>query len=103
MTGRMIGTAKPILPAGASGVEGVLAWRLAGPGTTLRPADIAPLPDEALPLASFTRADLAGGPAIPRLTEGCGAIVHLGGTLAGQPFEAVTGPGIRGLHHASVP
>ena len=103
MTGRMIGTAKPVLPTGASGLGGVLARHLAGPTMTLRLTGIAPFPDEPPPGARFAPADLADGPAIPGLAQGCGATVHFGGVLVEPPFETVIGPDIRGPYHASVP
>ena len=100
----MTGRAKPILMTGASGnLSRVLARHLAGLGMTLRLTDIAPFPDEVPPSASFTGADLADGPAILRLAEGCGAIVHFGGILVEQPFETVIGPNVRGLYYASAP
>jgi uronate dehydrogenase len=93
--------AKPILLTGASGNLGrVLAHHLAKQGMTLRLTDIAPFPDELPPGASFTRADLNDGPAILRLAEGCGTVVHFGGISVEQPFETVIGPNIRGLYHA---
>ena len=95
----MTGTGKPILPAGASG----LARHLAGLGMALRPSGIAPFPDEAPPGASFTQADLAGGPAIPPLAKGCCATVHFGGIPVEQPFGTVIGPNTHASHHASVP
>jgi len=97
----MTAPAKPILLTGASGNLGrVLARHLTQQGMTLRLTDIAPFPDEVPPGASFTRADLADGPAILRLAEDCGAIVHFGGISVEQPFETVIGPNIRGLYHA---
>ena len=93
--------AKPILLTGASGNLGrVLAQHLARQGMTLRLTDIAPFPDELPPGATFTRADLSDGPAILRLAEGCGTIVHFGGISVEHPFETVIGPNIRGLYHA---
>ena len=91
---------KPILLTGASGQLGrMLARHLAHAGTVLRLTDIAPFPEELPPGASFTAADLADGPAIGRLAEGCGTILHFGGISVEQPFEAVLGPNIRGVHH----
>ena len=93
--------AKPVLLTGASGNLGrVLARHLAAQGMILRLTDIAPFPDEVPTGASFTRADLSDGPAILRLAEGCGTVVHFGGVSVEQPFEAVIGPNIRGLYHA---
>jgi uronate dehydrogenase len=91
---------KPILLTGASGALGrVLAKALGEQGWVVRLTDIAPFPD-ALPAgASFTKADLNDGPAILRLAEGCGTIVHFGGVAVEQPFETVLGPNIRGLYH----
>jgi uronate dehydrogenase len=92
---------KPILLTGASGNLGrALARYLAAQGMTLRLTDIAPFPDPLPPGATFTRADLSDGPAILRLAEGCGTIVHFGGVSVEQPFETVIGPNIRGLYHA---
>jgi uronate dehydrogenase len=97
----MTAPTKPILLTGASGNLGrVLAQHLAKQGMTLRLTDIAPFPDEVPPGASFTRVDLNDGPAILRLAEGCGTIVHFGGISVEQPFETVIGPNIRGLYHA---
>lgn len=93
--------AKPILLTGASGNLGrVLAQHLARQGMTLRLTDIAPFPGDLPPGATFTRADLSDGPAILRLAEGCGTIVHFGGISVEHPFETVIGPNIRGLYHA---
>jgi uronate dehydrogenase len=92
---------KPVLLTGASGVLGrVLAKTLGAKGWALRLTDIEPFPD-ALPAgAQFTRADLGDGPAILRLAEGCGTVLHFGGISVEHPFETVIGPNIRGLYHA---
>lgn len=91
---------KPVLLTGASGALGrMLAQVLGERGFGLRLTDIAPFPD-ALPAgATFVRADLNDGPAILRLAEGCGTILHFGGVSVEQPFETVIGPNIRGLYH----
>ena len=97
----MTSTTKPVLLTGASGKLGrVLARYLAGQGFTLRLTDIAPFADELPPGASFTQMDLSDGPAVLRLAEGCGTILHFGGVSVEQPFETVIGPNIRGLYHA---
>ena len=94
-------TAKPVLLTGASGVLGtVLAKALAAQGWTLRLTDIRPFAEPLPPGASFTSADLEDGPAILRLAEGCGTILHFGGISVEHPFETVYGPNIRGLYHA---
>jgi uronate dehydrogenase len=91
---------RPVLLTGASGALGrVLAQTLTRAGGTVRMTDIAPFADPLPDNATFTRADLEDGVAILRLAEGCGAIVHLGGTSTDQPFEDVIGPNIRGLYH----
>ncbi len=91
---------RPVLLTGASGALGrQLAGALGEAGWTLRLTDIAPFPDTLPPRATFTGADLNDGPAILRLAEGCGAILHFGGISAEQPFETVLGPNIRGLYH----
>lgn len=91
---------RPVLLTGASGALGrVLAQTLTRAGRTVRMTDIAPFADPLPDNASFTRADLEDGVAILRLAEGCGSIVHLGGTSTDQPFEDVIGPNIRGLYH----
>ena len=93
--------AKPVLLTGASGRLGrLLAPALAAKGWTLRLTDIAPFPDAVPEGASFTRADLEDGPALLRLAEGCGTILHFGGISVEHPFETVIGPNIRGLYHA---
>lgn len=91
---------KPVLLTGASGNLGrVLAPALAERGWTLRLTDIQPFPD-ALPRgASFLKADLNDGLALVRMAEGCGAILHFGGTSVERPFEEVIGPNLRGLYH----
>jgi uronate dehydrogenase len=92
--------AKPVLLTGASGNLGrVLARELAARGWTLRLTDIAPFPGPLPERASFERADLDDGAALPRLAEGCGAILHFGGIPSDRPFEAVLGPNLRGLFH----
>ena len=92
---------RPVLLTGASGNLGrVLAKHLSAQGMALRLTDIAPFPD-ALPAgASFTQVDLNDGPAVLRLAEGCGTVLHFGGISVEQPFETVIGPNIRGLYHA---
>jgi uronate dehydrogenase len=93
--------AKPVLLTGASGMLGrVLAPALAAQGWQLRLTDLAPFPGEVPAGASFTRANLEDGPAILRLAEGCGTILHFGGISVEHPFETVIGPNIRGLYHA---
>ena len=89
---------KSVLLTGASGALGrVLAKALGEKGWTLRLTDIVPFPDELPPGASFEAADLVDGPAIGRLAEGCGAILHFGGTSVEKPFAEVQGPNIQGL------
>ena len=91
---------KPVLLTGASGALGrQLAAYLGKLGWPLRLTDIVPFPDAVPKSATFTRADLNDGVAILRLAEGCGTILHFGGTSTEQPFEAVLGPNIRGLFH----
>ena len=91
---------KPVLLTGASGALGrQLARALAAEGWTLRLTDLVPFPDPLPAGANFTRADLNDGPAILRLAEGCGAILHFGGVSVERPFEEVLGPNIRGLYH----
>ena len=93
--------AKPVLLTGASGALGrMLANQLAAQGWTLRLTDRAPFPGTVPEGARFTPADLSDGPAILRLAEGCGTILHFGGISVEQPFETVLGPNIRGLYHA---
>ena len=92
--------AKPVLLTGASGALGrVLARELGQAGWTLRLTDIAPFPDPLPPGAVFRRADLEDGVALLRQAEGCGAVLHFGGTSVEKPFEEVIGANIRGLHH----
>jgi uronate dehydrogenase len=92
--------AKPILLTGASGALGrMLAKALGDRGWMLRLTDLAPFPDPLPAGARFTQADLTDGPAVLRLAEGCGTIVHFGGVSVEQPFETVIGPNIRGLYH----
>lgn len=91
---------KPVLLTGASGALGrVLARALADQGWVLRLTDRAPFPDPLPAGARFTLADLADGPAILRLAEGCGTLLHFGGVSVEQPFETVLGPNLRGLYH----
>jgi uronate dehydrogenase len=92
--------AKPVLLTGASGALGrVLVQSLGALGWRLVLTDIAPFPDAVPAGASFVRADLSDGVTMLRLTEGCGAIIHLGGVSVERPFEEVIGPNIRGLYH----
>jgi uronate dehydrogenase len=91
---------KPVLLTGASGMLGqVLAAALAAQGWQLRLTDRVAFPGEIPENASFTLADLTDGPAILRLAEGCGTILHFGGVSVEHPFETVIGPNIRGLYH----
>ena len=92
---------KPVLLTGASGALGrVLASALAAQGWTLRLTDRAPFPDPVPDGARFVSAELEDGPAILRLAEGCGTVLHFGGISVEHPFETVVGPNIRGLYHA---
>ena len=92
--------AKPVLLTGASGALGrALTKSLGGLGWRLVLTDIVPFPDPIPAGATFTKADLSDGVAIPRLAEGCGAIIHMGGVSVERPFEEVIGPNIRGLYH----
>ena len=91
---------KPVLLTGASGALGrQIAPYLAARGWTLRLTDIAPFPDALPERSSFTRADLTDGVAVLRLAEGCGMILHFGGTSVEKPFADVLGPNIIGLYH----
>ena len=91
---------KPVLLTGASGLLGqVLAKALGAQGWTLRLTDRVPFPGELPENASFRLADLNDGPAILRLAEGCGTILHFGGASVELPFETVIGPNVRGLYH----
>ena len=92
---------KPVLLTGASGALGqVLTRALAAQGWTLRLTDRVPFPGPVPAGCRFTLADLADGPAILRMAEGCGTILHFGGIAVEQPFETVLEPNIRGLYHA---
>src|SRR5579875_3894299 len=91
---------KPILLTGASGALGrQIAKGLGALGWRLRLTDIRPFPDPLPAGAAFTAADLNDGVAVLRLAEGCGTILHFGGTSVDRPFEEVLGPNIRGLYH----
>ena len=91
---------QPILLTGASGALGrQITKGLGARGWTLRLTDINPFPDPLPANASFAAADLNDGVAILRLAEGCGTILHFGGTSVDRPFEEVLGPNIRGLYH----
>ena len=91
---------KPVLLTGASGALGrLLTSVLAAKGWSLRLSDRVPFPDAVPDGASFTQADLEDGPAMLRLAEGCGTILHFGGISTEQPFETVLGANLRGLHH----
>lgn len=91
---------KPILLTGASGALGRQITRALGQrGWKLRLTDINPFPDPLPASASFSAADLNDGVAMLRLVEGCGTILHFGGTSVDRPFEEVLGPNIRGLYH----
>ncbi|WP_342105155.1 NAD(P)-dependent oxidoreductase [Methylobacterium sp. SI9] len=92
---------RPVLLTGASGALGrVLTRALGEAGWTLWLTDRVPFPDPLPEGARFQRADLEDGPAILRLAEGCGTILHFGGISVEHPFETVIGPNIRGLYHA---
>jgi uronate dehydrogenase len=91
---------KPILLTGASGALGRQITRGLGTlGWTLRLTDIRPFADPLPAGASFVAADLNDGVAILRLAEGCGTILHFGGSSVDRPFEEVLGPNLRGLYH----
>ncbi|MEL6060563.1 MULTISPECIES: NAD-dependent epimerase/dehydratase family protein [unclassified Methylobacterium] len=92
---------RPVLLTGASGALGrVLTRALGEAGWALRLTDRVPFPDPLPEGARFRLADLEDGPAILRLAEGCGTILHFGGISVEHPFEMVIGPNIRGLYHA---
>ena len=96
----MTDSPRPVLITGASGALGRQTVAALGHhGWALRLTDIAPFPDALPPGATFEQADLEDGPAILRLAEGCGTILHYGGISTDKPFETVIGPNIRGLHH----
>jgi uronate dehydrogenase len=91
---------RPVLLTGASGALGrQIAKGLGALGWPLRLTDIRPFPDPLPASATFAAADLEDGVAILRLAEGCGTILHFGGTSVDRPFEEVLGPNIRGLYH----
>jgi uronate dehydrogenase len=91
---------KPILLTGASGALGRQITRgLGALGWPLRLTDIRPFPDPLPAGTPFVAADLNDGVAILRLAEGCGTILHFGGTSVDRPFEEVLGPNLRGLYH----
>lgn len=91
---------RPVLITGASGSLGrVLAAALSSAGWRLRLTDKQPFPDPLLDHVTFTQADLNDGDAISRLTEGCEAIVHMGGISVEEPFEEIMGPNLRGVYH----
>lgn len=93
-------TQKPVLLTGASGALGrSLTKALGEEGWTLVLTDIVPFPDRLPPRARFVRADLQDGVTMLQLAEGCGLILHFGGTSTDKPFEEVIGPNIRGLYH----
>lgn len=99
-TSREIRPAAPVLLTGASGALGrMLARVLAAKGWQLRLTDIAPFPGEVPAGATFEAADLLDRAAIARLAEGCGAILHFGGTSVEKPFDEVFGPNIQGLYN----
>ncbi len=92
--------AKPVLLTGAAGGLGrQLAPALAARGWKLVLTDLVPFPDALPEGARFVRADLADGPAILRLAEGCGTVLHFGGVSTEHPFEQVVDANIRGLYH----
>ncbi|MEG9528743.1 MAG: NAD-dependent epimerase/dehydratase family protein, partial [Hyphomicrobiales bacterium] len=71
---------KPVLLTGASGALGrVLTRALGEQGWTLRLTDRVPFPNPLPEGSRFQLADLEDGPAILRLAEGCGTILHFGG------------------------
>ncbi len=91
---------RPVLLTGASGMLGrQIAAGLGALGWPLVLTDIAPFPDALPPGARFTQADLEDGPAILRLAEGCGTILHFGGVSVERPFETIIGPNLRGVYH----
>ena len=91
---------RPVFLTGASGALGrQITKGLGALGWALRLTDIKPFPDPLPATASFVAADLNDGVAILRLAEGCGTILHFGGTSIDRPFEEVLGPNIRGLYH----
>jgi uronate dehydrogenase len=93
-------TQKPVLLTGASGNLGrALTRALAVEGWQLVLTDITPFPDTLPPKATFTRADLNDGVTLLRLAEGCGMILHFGGTSTDKPFGEVLGPNVVGLYH----
>lgn len=91
---------RPVLITGASGALGRQTVAALGQlGWALRLTDIAPFPDTLPATATFEAADLEDGPAILRIAEGCGSILHYGGIAVDRPFETVIGPNIRGVYH----
>lgn len=91
---------RPVLLTGASGALGrELVRRLAAEGWAMRLTDRAPFPDPVPEGCAFEAAELEDGPALLRLAEGCGTVLHFGGASTEQPFEAVLGANIRGAYH----
>lgn len=91
---------RPVLITGASGALGrMLARELGAKGWSLRLTDIVPFPDPLPANATFEIADLLDRAEIERLAQGCGAILHFGGTSVEKPFDEVVGPNIQGLHN----
>jgi uronate dehydrogenase len=91
---------KPVLLTGASGTVGrLLARRLGAAGWRLRLTDIVPFPDPLPPGATFMQADLEEAAAVAALAERCALILHFGGVSTEQPFDAISGPNLRGVFH----
>ena len=90
----------PVLLTGASGALGrQLVRRLGGEGWAMRLTDRVPFPDALPNSCTFEAAALEDGPALLRLAEGCGTVLHFGGASTEQPFEVVLGANIQGAYH----
>lgn len=91
---------RPVLLTGASGALGrELVRRLGAEGWAMRLTDRAPFPDAVPDGCTFETAELGDGPAIGRLAEGCGTVLHFGGASTEVAFETVLDANIRGAFH----
>ncbi len=96
----MTAPTRPVLLTGASGALGRELTRWLGQaGWPLRLTDRVPFPDALPGGCTFEVAELEDGPALLRLAEGCGTVLHFGGVSTEHPFEDVLGANIRGGYH----
>ena len=96
MTDQVLG--RLLLTGAAGGLGKVLRRSLKPHARVLRVSDVAAM-EPAGAGEEVVPCDLADKAAVDALTEGCNAIVHLGGVSVERPFEEILEANIKGVFH----